>query len=100
MNDSSESPDLLKRPEAVIFLLIAALFVFWDAYLSLLDEANSTSLSSRQLAQRLGTTQKTIRRRKSQPDFSAWTQQLDPDGVAWTYCTGGMYAPRIYRHPT
>jgi hypothetical protein len=95
MIDSSETPDFLKRPEAVIFVLIAALFVFWDAYLSLLDEAESNSLSSRQLAQRLGTTAKTIRRRKSQPDFSDWTQQLDPDGVSWIYCANGVYAPRV-----
>jgi hypothetical protein len=94
MVESSDS-NLLNRPEAVIFVLLAALFVLWDTYLGLLDEVEPTSLSSRQLAQRLGTNQKTIRRRKSQPGFSEWTQQLDPDGIAWVYCTGGVYAPKM-----
>lgn len=85
----------MKRPEAVFFILIAALFVFWDAYLSLLDEIDAASLSSRQLARRLGTSQKSIRRRKRQPDFSTWTQQLDPEGIAWVYCPGGVYAPKV-----
>lgn len=92
---SKETPNLLNRPEAVVLILIAALFILWDTYLSLLDEVGTTSLSSRQLAQRLGTTQKAIRRRKSQPGFSEWTQQLDPDQTAWVYCSGGIYAPRV-----
>jgi hypothetical protein len=91
---NSETPDVLKRPEAVILILIAALFVFWDTYLSLLDEVSAASLSTRQLAQRLGTSQKVIRRRKRQADFGEWTQQLDPDGIAWMYCSGGAYAPK------
>lgn len=85
--------DLLKRPEAVVLLIFAALFVLWDTYLDLLDEAGSTTLSSRQLAQRLGTTAKILRLRKRQPDFSEWTSRLDPDGIAWIY-QGGIYAPR------
>ncbi len=93
MSESSETSTLLKRPEAVIFILIATLFVVWDAYLSLLDESESTALSSRQLAQRLGTTPKILRLRKHQPNFSEWTQQLDPDGLAWEYA-GGVYMPR------
>lgn len=93
MNESSETSTLLKRPEAVIFILVATLFVIWDTYLSLLDEVDSTSLSSRQLAQRLGTTPKILRLRKRQPNFSAWTQQLDPDGLAWEYA-GGAYVPK------
>lgn len=96
VESSVESPgasNLLNRPESVIFVLIATLFVLWETYLSLLDESGSASLSSRQLAQRLGTTQKMIRRRKSQPEFSEWTQQLDPEGIAWGYRTGGVYEP-------
>jgi len=87
------SSSLLKRPEAVVLILIAALFVMWDTYLSLLDEVGSTALSSRQLAQRLGTTTKILRRRKRQPNFSEWTQQLDPDGIAWQYANG-VYTPQ------
>ncbi|MFM7424429.1 MAG: hypothetical protein ACKO7W_05445 [Elainella sp.] len=89
-----DSSDLLKRPEAVVLLIFAALFVLWDTYLDLLDEAGSTTLSSRQLAQRLGTTAKILRLRKRQPDFSEWTRRLDPDGIAWIY-QGGIYAPRV-----
>lgn len=94
MTQSAETSNLLKRPEAVVFVLIAALFVIWDTYLSLLDEVDSTSLSSRQLAQRLGTTPKILRLRKRQPNFSEWTQQLDPDGIAWEYASAGVYVPR------
>lgn len=99
LETTHEKANLLNRPEAVIFIVVAALFVLWDTYLSLLDEVGATSLSSRQLAQRLGTTQKTIRRRKRQPGFSEWTQQLDPDGIAWVYCAGGIYEPKNYGNP-
>ena len=93
--DRPANTDLLKRPEAVIFILLAALFVLWDTYMDLLDEAGSTTLSTRQLAQRLGTTAKILRLRKRQPNFSDWTRSLDPDGVAWVYSSGGLYAPKI-----
>jgi hypothetical protein len=93
--DRPTNTDLLKRPEAVIFILLAALFVLWDTYMDLLDEAGSTTLSTRQLAQRLGTTAKILRLRKRQPNFSDWTRSLDPDGVAWIYSSGGLYAPKI-----
>lgn len=87
--------DLLKRPEAVVLILFSVLLILWDTYLALLDEEEgSMALSSRQLAERLGTTAKVLRRRKSQPAFSEWTQQLDPDGIAWVYSTGGTYIPR------
>lgn len=92
---TSANAELLKRPEAVIFILLAALFVLWDTYLDLLDEAGSTQLSTRQLAQRLGTTAKILRLRKRQPNFSDWTRSLDPDGIAWIYSTGGLYAPKM-----
>lgn len=95
MVNSSNQADLLKRPEAVFFLVLAALFVLWDTYLDLLDEAGSTTLSTRQLAQRLGTTAKILRLRKRQPNFSDWTRSLDPDGIAWVYSSAGLYAPKI-----
>jgi len=93
--DRPTNADLLKRPEAVVFILLAALFVLWDTYMDLLDEAGSTTLSTRQLAQRLGTTAKILRLRKRQPNFSDWTRSLDPDGVAWIYSSGGLYAPKM-----
>jgi hypothetical protein len=86
--------DLLKRPEAVVLVLLSALLILWDTYLALLDEAEgSMALSSRQLAERLGTTTRILRRCKSQPAFSEWTRQLDPDGIAWVYSAGGTYIP-------
>jgi hypothetical protein len=88
-----DSSSLLNRPEAVIFVLIAALLVLWDTYLELLDEVGSASLSARQLARRLGTTQKVIRSRKRLDDFSEWTKTLDPEGIAWAYTPGGVYTP-------
>lgn len=91
---ANNTSTLLKRPEAVIFIIIAALFVLWDTYLDLLDEAGTTTLSSRQLAQRLGTTAKILRLRKRQPGFSDWTRSLDPDGIAWVYSTAGSYTPK------
>jgi hypothetical protein len=91
---ANNSSTLLNRPEAVIFVIIAALFVLWDTYLDLLDEAGTKTLSSRQLAQRLGTTAKILRLRKRQPSFSDWTSRLDPEGIAWVYCAGGSYTPK------
>jgi hypothetical protein len=88
-----DSSNLLNRPEAVIFILIATLLVLWDTYLELLDEVGSASLSARQLARRLGTTQKVIRSRKRQNDFTEWTKSLDPEGIAWEYAPGGIYTP-------
>lgn len=93
-SSSPGSSSLLNRPEAVVFILIAMLIVLWDTYLELVDEVGSTSLSARQLSRRLGTTQKLIRSYKRQPNFSEWTQQLDPEGIAWVYSPGGVYTPK------
>lgn len=90
---SSTSTDLLKRPEAVIFIIFVTLFVFWDAYLSFLDDAPpSTVLSSGQLARRLGTDRRMVRRLKRQDNFGEWTRSLDPDGITWVY-QKGVYTP-------
>ncbi|MEB3260185.1 MAG: heavy metal translocating P-type ATPase [Cyanobacteriota bacterium] len=45
------------------------------------------------LAQRLQVSHQAITARRSRADFAAWIQGLDPDGLAWTYCT----ATRTYR---
>lgn len=92
--EHSETADWLRRPEAVVLLIFVSLLVFWDTYVSLLEEvAEESALTSRQLAQRLGTSRKVIRRQKQQPDFAAWTQQRDPDGLAWTYKSGSGFVP-------
>lgn len=87
----TETPEVLKRPEAVIFLLFISLFVFWDAYVDFLEadfSPGSTAISASQLARRLKVSRKTIRRRKREPDFPSWTQSLDPDQTTWIYRKG------------
>ncbi|WAL62210.1 hypothetical protein [Thermocoleostomius sinensis] len=91
------APDLLRRPESVIFLFFISLFLFWDTYLSLLEEADRSPMqahSTSQLSRRLKTAKGAIRRRKYAPDFSEWTQRLDPDGIAWSY-QRGLYIPQL-----
>jgi soluble P-type ATPase len=44
-------------------------------------------VSSADLAKRLGVTRQTITSRKKRQDFSSWASKLDPDGVAWLYCS-------------
>jgi hypothetical protein len=93
--ETSEIPEFLKRPESVVFVFFTTIFVFWEAYLSLLNElAPATSLSCRQLADRLKVSKSTVRKRKRQPGFSDWSKSLDPDGIAWVYETGGLYRPQ------
>ncbi|GAB4235422.1 MAG: hypothetical protein Kow00121_62950 [Elainellaceae cyanobacterium] len=95
------SPDenkVLKRPEAVIFLIFISIILFWDTYLSLLDEQNEkvitaeSALTTSQLARRLRTAKGTIRRQKRGEGFGEWTQQRDPEGIAWAYHRGA-YVP-------
>ncbi|ACK64876.1 conserved hypothetical protein [Rippkaea orientalis PCC 8801] len=43
------------------------------------------SLIQVDLAKRLDTTPSTIGRRKTDPNFSEWTQSKDPEGIAWKY---------------
>lgn len=92
--ETSETPDYLKRPEAIVFIFLTTLFVFWETYLSLLDElAPENSLSCRQLSQRLGVSKSTVRKRKRQAGFSEWSKSLDPESIAWRYQSGGLYCP-------
>lgn len=88
-----ETQNLLKRPEAVVLVIFVSVLLLWQLYLALIEEvAPEGYLSSYQLAQRLGVSASTVRRRKVRDDFSAWTQSLDPEGVAWAY-SGGAYVP-------
>lgn len=94
IDPSDEASEFLKRPESVIFLILTSLLVLWDVYLALLEEVDSNvALTSKQLAQRLGTSKRTLRRMKRQPGFSQWAQSLDPENVAWVY-QGGVYLPQ------
>lgn len=94
--ESSETPDILKRPQAIVLILFASLLIFWDAYTSLLEEDDvvpTAALSTSQLSRRLQVSKTTIRNRKRLENFSEWTQSLDPDGIAWIY-RKGFYVPR------
>ncbi len=45
----------------------------------------ATPFTQTQLAQRLGVSPDTIRRRKHLPDWSTWSQRKDPAAIAWIY---------------
>ncbi|MGG6294549.1 hypothetical protein ACQ4M4_09000 [Leptolyngbya sp. AN02str] len=78
--------DWLKRPESAILIIFVILVAIWEFYLELVE--GDGSLSSVGLAKRLGVSRSTVSRRKRDSDFSAWSQSLDPDGIAWSYRTG------------
>jgi len=87
---SPKLEEVLRRPEAVVLLLFVTVLILWQAYLDLTESAwedADIALSSEALAQRLGVSRATIYRRKNKEDFSAWTQTLDPEGIAWMYVT-------------
>lgn len=87
--DDPEMAEWLNRPEALIFIIFAVLVTLWQFYIDLMDEeTDGSALSGRTLARRLGVNSSTISRRKEREDFSQWTQDLDPDGIAWMYCEG------------
>jgi hypothetical protein len=90
-DSAEETPEILKRPESVIFLIFVSLLVFWDAYVDFLEDSfspDTRAISASQLARRLKVSRKTIRRRKREPDFSTWTQSLDPEQMSWVYRKG------------
>lgn len=89
-----ETANILKRPEAIVLIIFAGILIFWDAYLSLLDEADDAEirLSTSQLAERLNTTPTILRHKKRLADFEDWSRQRDPDRIAWTYHQG-TYSP-------
>jgi hypothetical protein len=91
----SEMADVLKRPEAVILLIFCSLVLFWDTYLSVVEDTEpSTYLSSGQLARRLNSSRRAIRSMKRQDTFSDWSRRRDPEGIAWVY-QRGFYVPKV-----
>ncbi|MFM1843650.1 MAG: hypothetical protein RLZZ490_2393 [Cyanobacteriota bacterium] len=48
-------------------------------------KAETMTLIQAELAKRLDTTSSTIARRKTEENFSEWSQSRDPDGLAWAY---------------
>ena len=88
-----EIPDMFKRPEAVAFIIFCSLVLFWDAYLTVLEQAQPAQLTSGQLAHRLKTTRSAVRSMRSRDYFSEWTRSHDPDQIAWIY-QRGWYVPK------
>lgn len=48
-------------------------------------QPDSQSLIQAELAKRLDVHSSTVGKRKSDPDFSEWSQSRDPEGIAWEY---------------
>lgn len=81
---TTDLPDLLKRPEAAILIIFALMVALWDIYVDLIEDPDADRpLTQRELGRRLGIHSSTISRRKDREDFSLWTQDLDPEGIAW-----------------
>lgn len=49
-------------------------------------------VSASKLARRLGVEPGILVQQRHQSTFSAWTQDLDPEGIAWVY-RYGLYVP-------
>ncbi len=43
------------------------------------------ALKQRELAKRLGVTSQSLTHQRSKPNFLAWSQAMDPDGIGWAY---------------
>ncbi len=52
----------------------------------------SRPYSGRQMMKRLKCGERLLRIKRSQPDFSEWSQQRDPEGIAWQY-KDGQFVP-------
>jgi hypothetical protein len=89
-----ETANILKRPEAVVLIIFAGILLFWDAYLSILEEIDDSEIrfSTSRLAARLNTTPTILRHKKRLADFEDWSKSRDPDGIAWSYHKG-TYSP-------
>lgn len=77
---------IFQKPELVALLAFALILVLWDSYAEWMQEFDATqSLSGVKLARRLGVSSSTLSRVRKQDNFSEWSQQLDPEGIAWKY---------------
>lgn len=92
--DEASKSDLWQRPEAVILAAYLIAVIIWQLYVDLTAESSQqkSGWTATALAERLGTSRTTLSRRKYREDFSAWTQSLDPDGLAWMY-VGPRFSP-------
>jgi hypothetical protein len=49
------------------------------------EPKDGQSLIQAELAKRLDVHSSTVGKRKSDPDFTEWSQSRDPEGIAWAY---------------
>ena len=83
---------IFRRPETVALVAFAIALLLWDSYVGLMQGTKQRPITASRLARRLGVEPSRLVKQKHQPDFSAWTQDLDPEGVAWVY-RYGLYIP-------
>jgi len=89
-----------QRPELVALLAFAMILVFWDIYLEWMGEIDATQpLTGVKLARRLGVSTSTLSRFKGRANFSDWSRELDPDGIAWSY-ENKLFVPQVYAYST
>jgi hypothetical protein len=83
---SSTFQKLFQRPEMLGLIAFALMLVLWEAYTTVPDDTNPAQpISGNRLARRLGVHSSTISRYKTRPNFPAWSQDLDPDNIAWHF---------------
>jgi hypothetical protein len=86
---------VVQRPEMLAVVAFALVVVLWDTYVEWMTEADpSQPLSATKLARRLGVTNSTLASYKYRPNFNTWSQDLDPDGIAWSY-EGNKFVAKI-----
>lgn len=86
---------LLKRPEMLALVAFALILVLFDTYAEWISDIDpSKSLSGVKLARRLGVSTSTLKRYRERPNFREWSQDLDPDGIAWLY-ENNVFVPQL-----
>lgn len=92
---SVDFQSMMQRPEALVIILFAIVLYIWQLYNALAQAAAPEgSVSSRELAERLGVSKSTISRRRLEADFAEWSASQDPDGIAWAY-SDGAFVPQM-----
>jgi hypothetical protein len=102
LKDAGEDPwtitfkHLLKRPELVAVLAFAIAIAFWDAYVHWAgdDLHPDRPFSANKLARRLGVSRQVLNRHKHRNNFDKWSQDLDPEDIAWQY-DGKVFLPKV-----
>lgn len=86
---------LLQRPEMLALVAFALILVLFDTYAEWMSDIDLTKpLSSVKLARRLGVSTSTLKRYRHRPNFTVWSQDLDPDGIAWVY-ENNVFVPQM-----